>query len=306
MKKILTIATSAMLLVACSEKPGYEITGTVSNSDLNGKYVYLYEYGVRDAAPLDSALIENGAFKLKGEQAVPVLRVLRFAPDVVEPQRGMPFTATFTLENARLAATLDSTSTVSGTPENDEQNALRDKVKEMSSSFDQLIADMRSGDEERIKEAEEKYEAIDHEITGMVTDYILAHADQPIAAKTLLENQYSIGEKEQDEIIAKASEAFKAVPGINRLVEHLEVLKNVAVGKKFTDFEMADAKGEMHKLSEYVGNGKVVLIDFWASWCGLAVQKCPTWSKLIRTTRRKGLRSSAFHWTTRLKLGRKA
>ena len=37
-----------------------KITGTVSNSDLNGKYVYLYEYGVKDAAPLDSALVQNG------------------------------------------------------------------------------------------------------------------------------------------------------------------------------------------------------------------------------------------------------
>lgn len=57
MKKYLPIAASVLLLAACSEKPGYEITGTVSNSDLNGKYVYLYEYGVKDAAPLDSALV---------------------------------------------------------------------------------------------------------------------------------------------------------------------------------------------------------------------------------------------------------
>ena len=68
MKKYLPIAASVLLLAACSEKPGYEITGTVSNSDLNGKYVYLYEYGVKDAAPLDSALVQNGTFALKGTQ----------------------------------------------------------------------------------------------------------------------------------------------------------------------------------------------------------------------------------------------
>ena len=51
------------------------------------------------------------------------------------------------------------------------------------------------------------------------------------------------------------------------MMSRLEILKNVAGGKKFADFEMADPKGEVHKLSEFVGNGKVVLIDFWASWC---------------------------------------
>ena len=59
MKKYLPLAASALLLAACSEKPGYEITGTVSNADLNGKYVYLYEYGNPDVPPLDSALVGN-------------------------------------------------------------------------------------------------------------------------------------------------------------------------------------------------------------------------------------------------------
>ena len=55
MKKMLVLATSAMMLVACSEKPGYEITGTVNNPALEGKFVYLYPYGDAEAAPLDSA-----------------------------------------------------------------------------------------------------------------------------------------------------------------------------------------------------------------------------------------------------------
>ena len=159
MKKYLPIAASVLLLAACSEKPGYEITGTVSNSDLNGKYVYLYEYGVKDAAPLDSALVQNGSFALKGTQNAPALRTLRFSEEVVEPVRvapgeNAPFMATFVLENGKLAVVLDSTSTVSGTPENDAQKELQAKIKDLRSGIDKLVADMKSGDENLIKQAE--------------------------------------------------------------------------------------------------------------------------------------------------------
>jgi thiol-disulfide isomerase/thioredoxin len=40
------------------------------------------------------------------------------------------------------------------------------------------------------------------------------------------------------------------------------------IGQQFTDLEMADPDGNMHKVSELVGEGKWVLVDFWASWCG--------------------------------------
>ena len=112
MKKYLTLAASALLLAACSEKPGYEINGTVANTDLNGKYDYLYEYGVQDAAPMDSALVQNGTFTFKGTQNAPALRKLAFAEDVVEPKRAAsgenaPFTSIFVLENGKLQAILD-------------------------------------------------------------------------------------------------------------------------------------------------------------------------------------------------------
>jgi thiol-disulfide isomerase/thioredoxin len=44
--------------------------------------------------------------------------------------------------------------------------------------------------------------------------------------------------------------------------------KTAFIGQQYTDLEMAAPDGKMHKISELVGEGHWVLVDFWASWCG--------------------------------------
>ena len=46
-----------------------------------------------------------------------------------------------------------------------------------------------------------------------------------------------------------------------------EKQKATAVGSMFKDFA-AEYNGKTTKLSDFVGKGKYVLVDFWASWCG--------------------------------------
>ena len=268
MKKYLSLAAS-LLMVACSQKPSFEIQGTVADSQADGKQVYLVKYG--EEAPIDSAVVTNGAFTFQGEQATPTLCVLYVGDQEmrrVSAGENAPYTAIFTLENARLQAVLNEEApAVSGTPENDAFKALQDQVKGIRAKAEPLTDQLKSADEAVKEAAMEQYEAIEAEASQALKAYIEANCDKQVAAKVFSDARYDLSDEDQEAILAKANDTFKAVRGIDKMIEHLNILKNSAVGKKFIDFEMADAEGKMHKLSEFVGNGKVVLIDFWASWC---------------------------------------
>ena len=54
---------------------------------------------------------------------------------------------------------------------------------------------------------------------------------------------------------------------LRRTYDKLKAQPVTSVGSMFVDFTV-DYEGKTTRLSDYVGKGQYVLVDFWASWCG--------------------------------------
>jgi thiol-disulfide isomerase/thioredoxin len=66
----------------------------------------------------------------------------------------------------------------------------------------------------------------------------------------------------------------------------LGIMKRLAVGKEPIPFEVLDLNGKPLSLKDY--KGKVVLLDFWATWCTPCRREMPNVIKLYKTYNKKG------------------
>lgn len=300
MNNYFVIALSILLFIsciACTSKQTdltnkYRIEGTVTDPSLNGQFVYLYNYDIEENTPRDSARIMENTFLFTGVQKQPILAQISLASHAatvsnlntnrkhhqVKPGEVVPYTSTFVLANNSLTLLLDTFSVVSGTSENNSLQALLEtinRIKNKSAYLNLNFEAYRNLSPQQQNDLEEELSIYTEQRINSGRKYINNHLNQLTGGYVFWRFRGFLETDEQTNMLLLSDSTFKSVPGINKILQEQNRRESLAIGKPFIDFSMNDTTGTPRYLSEFVGKGNYVLLEFWASWCHPCCKKIP-------------------------------
>lgn len=286
MKKIAYLLIITFFLAACSSEPRYVITGKIDGAD---SVTFLLQQRVAGKiVTIDSALALKGSFKMKGGAVE--------YPDMVQLiAAGSRMRTSFYLENSNIEITgiLDSLfkATITGSKTQDEYQAFLDSNKPLSDRYSQIYAEYQtasqSSDSKRMAELEKEAEAIQNELTALQKDFIKNNPSSYVSPSLLRSISYELDAIEIESYINAMDTNVAKIPIVKEMKERVVVMKAVAVGQKAPDFTMNDVDGNPVSLSSKTGS-KLLLLDFWAAWCGPCRQENPNVVKVYKEFNKKG------------------
>ena len=235
MKKFVFMFTALMLLASCSK--GYKVTVTFPDDSNNGETAFLTNYDTGDTVA--TATVENQMCVFEGDADKGFFARLYAG--------GNPYG--FIVEPGEVKLDIAAGNAIS---------PLNDKMAAWSKEMQQIA------DDTTITEAE-----CDARYAEGLLKFYRENKDNAIGpwafCNYLMYKDFN--EAEIDALLKDAPAEYAQLKRVEKAKNAARQLTVTAEGQKFTDFEVVAEDGAVQKLSDHVGKGKVVVVDYWASWC---------------------------------------
>ena len=290
MKRILFIALATILFAACG-KDSYKVKGEIEGVE-DGTVITLSILEYSGLTDLDSAVVKGGKFTLTGKTDTAEVAVLTYLLD------DMMHGCQFFLERGNIEVLIDAeggNQHISGTPNNDAFQAFYDETEVLEEEAEEIEDKIRmtlatDGD------ASEFYAQmgdLQDRFTALLARSIKENAHLLYGYQQLMDNYTMFEPEEVMEMLEKLAPAFSSDIMFMQLTAVINSQLATSLGHPYIDFEGAllDKKygfATQAKLSDYVGKNKVVLLDFWASWCTPCLNEIPNLKAAYSKFKSKG------------------
>lgn len=260
MKKTVILALALASAAGIGAAP-YRVTAPMPE-DAEGAMVQIVDYD--NGATIDSALVTDGVAEFRGEIDEPVLARL-----LLDGQRY----ATFILEEGGLAINKDRQAVGS---------MLNDRLNQIGADASAIAAEYQSAGSQAAREA-----ALAR-FNNLMTAALDENRDNPIGYYVFLDQAGGLSRAEFAEALKKYPEMGRYTR-IKKYQASFDRQEATAEGQPFADFEI-ESDGVKHRLSDVVGKGDYVLVDYWASWCGPCIRQTQVIKELYSEYKDKGLK----------------
>jgi thiol-disulfide isomerase/thioredoxin len=263
--KIKTYAALAVAFAtAMSAQAGhYKVTAQLSDNE-DGAMAYIINYDT--SAKMDSVMVSDNVAVFEGEISDPTL--VRLIID------GSRF-GSFILEDGPISYDAKNREIINGGALNAKLIALENEIDAIGKSIPENPTD-------------EQKHAIMDQYMAATKKAMNDNLDNPIGYMFFLDLAYDMDPKD---VIALVDEhpSMKKYTRVQKLLAANECKALTQPGNKFADFEV-EYDGVTHKLSDVVGKGDYVLVDFWASWCGPCIRQTAVIKDIYKEYKDKGLK----------------